>query len=297
MLAFHVDNNQVEKISGLTVEYPYTMHERDISEFTVPWHWHEELELNYVKSGTLKVTSATAEYLIHENEAFFVNTNVMLTKEAVPTDDTHTVEITHLFHPVFLSGHFQSLFETKYLDPVLKNRGIEIVIFRDTTENGRKMLSLLKEAEALFRKENCEFQIRSTLSSAWLVLMQEIRENETNIPTPTLASQERIRYMLSYIHLHYAEKITLADIAGSAAIGEREALRCFQKTLKRSPFDYLTEYRLSVAQKLLVESDHQITEIAFETGFSDSAYFGKVFRKKFSMTPKSYRTQFAGANN
>lgn len=43
MQAFITDQNQVEKIEGMTVEFPYCMHERNLTDFIVPWHWHEEL--------------------------------------------------------------------------------------------------------------------------------------------------------------------------------------------------------------------------------------------------------------
>lgn len=50
-LSFIQDENAVEAIDGITPEFPYTMHERDMSNFTVPWHWHEELEFNYAYKG------------------------------------------------------------------------------------------------------------------------------------------------------------------------------------------------------------------------------------------------------
>lgn len=289
MPAFFLDANQVEHISGMTREYPYCMHITDITNFTVPWHWHEELELNYVKQGAMKVITTNSEYTIHEGEAFFINTNVMEMKEALKDTDVHTIEIAHLFHPVFLSGHFQSLFESKYMNPILKNRQIEVVVMTPQTKSGKHMIRLLKAAESLQEKTDTEFQIRNILSEAWLVLTQELNENAKNLPPVTLANQDRIRYMLAFIHRSYAEKISLGQIAASANISEREALRCFQKTLKRTPFDYLNEYRLNQAKKLLCETDLSVTQIALQTGFSDGAYFGKVFRKMYHMTPKEYQ--------
>lgn len=292
MPAFFLDDNQVERISGMTREYPYCMHVTDITEFTVPWHWHEELELNYVKQGAMKVITTNTEYVIHEGEAFFINTNVMEMKEAINNTDLHAIEIAHLFHPVFLTGHFQSLFESKYLNPILKNRQIEVVVMTPQTKSGKKMIQLLKNAEELQKNKDMEFQTRNILSEAWLVLIEELHENAQNLPIITLASQERIRYMISYIHRNYAEKISLKQIAASANIGEREALRCFQKTLNRTPFDYLNEYRLNQAKKLLCETDLSVTQIALRTGFSDCAYFGKIFRKMYHMTPKEFQADY-----
>lgn len=52
MLSFETDRNQVEHIDGMTIEFPYCMHQRDLTSFVVPWHWHEELELGYIEKGT-----------------------------------------------------------------------------------------------------------------------------------------------------------------------------------------------------------------------------------------------------
>lgn len=101
--------------------------------------------------------------------------------------------------------------------------------------------------------------------------------------------RERIRTMVSYIHQHYADKITVSQIAMSAHISEREALRCFRRCLHMTPSDYLMEYRLHCVQRLLHEGALPVADIAQRTGFSDAAYFDKAFRAAFGMTPTQYR--------
>lgn len=39
--SFETDAYQIEKIAGMTDAYPYCMHRRDLTDFVVPWHWHE----------------------------------------------------------------------------------------------------------------------------------------------------------------------------------------------------------------------------------------------------------------
>lgn len=51
MRTFMTDENQVEKIEGMTVEFPYCMHRRDLTDLVIPWHWHAELELGYMERG------------------------------------------------------------------------------------------------------------------------------------------------------------------------------------------------------------------------------------------------------
>lgn len=54
---------------------------------------------------------------------------------------------------------------------------------------------------------------------------------------------------------------------------------------------YVINYRLSVAKELLLSNDYNISEIAFRTGFSTSAYFVKIFKERNGITPKEYRRQ------
>lgn len=95
--------------------------------------------------------------------------------------------------------------------------------------------------------------------------------------------------MISYIHRHFGEKISLADIADSAGISEREALRTFRKMLNQTPVDYLNDYRMSQACERLASTDETITEIALSCGFSDSAYFSRQFKKAYQINPAAYR--------
>lgn len=95
--------------------------------------------------------------------------------------------------------------------------------------------------------------------------------------------------MLLFIHTHYSEKLTLAEIASNAGLGVREAQRCFQRVLHQSPSEYLIAYRLNNAKKMLLETNASITEIAFHCGFSDAPYFSKTFRKDTGITPMEYR--------
>ena len=53
--------------------------------------------------------------------------------------------------------------------------------------------------------------------------------------------------------------------------------------------EYLIGYRLNESKKLLRESDLSITEIGLRCGFSGGAYFGKLFRTAYGVTPGAYR--------
>lgn len=54
----------------------------------------------------------------------------------------------------------------------------------------------------------------------------------------------RVKKMLGCIHENFADNLSLRDVAGAAGISERECLRCFERTIRLSPFQYLLKYRV-----------------------------------------------------
>ena len=278
-------DNQSEEIEGLTVEYPYVLHRVDLSATRIPWHWHEEVEFVLVREGRMRLLAAGKSFEFGRGEGFFTNTNVICSMENI--DACHID--SHLMNGTFLGGHFKSVFETKYMDPVLKNRSLEILEIRGENETQRKLLSKLKYAAGFYDEPDREFQTRNVFSEIWLLLLEEVRRAEFGKPAMRLSYQERLQTMISFIQQNYDRKISLEEIAASAQVGVREAGRCFQSCIHKSPFEYLMEYRIEMSMKLLRGTDQPVGEIALGTGFSSAAYFGKVFKKSKGMTPGEYR--------
>ena len=277
----------MEQIEGLRHEYPYILHRINLDETTIPWHWHQELEFIYVTEGKVKLKTSSRSYIFGEKEAFFMNTNTLCALENID----HCRLESHLFDPTFLGGHFKSIFETKYLNPVLQSKKIDVVVIRGETENQKRILKKIQQLGILQNKVDVEFQTRNLLSEIWLLLLEEIKNmDEQDVMTNT-QNQERLMTMLSFIHENYAKKLSLAEIAQSASVSKRECLRCFQNGIHESPFDYLIAYRIECAKKMLKSTDVPITEIALEAGFSNSAYFSKIFRRECGETPRKYREQ------
>ena len=75
-------------------------------------------------------------------------------------------------------------------------------------------------------------------------------------------------------------------------------MRYFKETMGTSFVDYLRDYRLTMASRLLTTSDSAILDIASETGFDNLSYFNRVFKKKYGMTPRQFRSEsFPGTEN
>ncbi|MBQ3529704.1 MAG: helix-turn-helix transcriptional regulator [Oscillospiraceae bacterium] len=285
-MKLQIRRNMMEEVEGLHNEYPYAFHHTDMRETTVPWHWHEALEFGYVVEGSLKISTTTQTLTLKKGEAYFTNSNALITVENVDA----CILDSHLFHPVFLGGHFKSVFETKYLNPVILNRDIDLLCFRSETDTQRALLGKLLQLSQLQAQPDVEFQTRSLLGEIWQLMLHIIQEADSSIYHAP-KNQDRILTMMAFIQENYAEKLTLEQIADAAAISTRECLRCFRESIRQSPMDYLIEYRVQVAKKLLETTSLSITEIALRCGFNSNSYFTKIFRRSCGKTPNAYRKE------
>ena len=286
-MKLHIRSNQMEEVEGLRNEYPYTFHHVALARTEVPWHWHEALEFNLVTEGVVKVSTANQSQVFRKGEGFFINSNVLASMENIE----NCVLDSHLFHPVFLSGHFKSVFETKYLNPVTQNRHLDLFALRGNTEAQAQILRKLRQLSRLQAEPDTEFQTRNLPSEIWLLLLEEIKNADNSIFHAPQKNQDRILTMIAFIQENFAEKLTLEDIADSAAVSTRECLRCFKAAIHQSPMDYLIEYRVRSAKKLLETTELSISDIALQCGFNSNSYFTKLFHRICGKTPNAYRKE------
>ena len=95
--------------------------------------------------------------------------------------------------------------------------------------------------------------------------------------------------MLQYINSNYSKNIILEDIAKYAQVSKSTALNLFNRFLHTTPINYLINYRLSQAARLLSYTEKKILAIAHETGFENTGYFCRKFKENYHLTPSEYR--------
>ena len=84
-------------------------------------------------------------------------------------------------------------------------------------------------------------------------------------------------------------RINLEDIARTVSISKSSVLNIFKSYLHTSPINYVLEYRLKRAAKLLSETENSVSVIAQTAGFENVGYFCRKFKALYGMTPKEYR--------
>lgn len=100
----------------------------------------------------------------------------------------------------------------------------------------------------------------------------------------------RIQQVAAYVMAHYSHHITLDEIASHIGMN-RSAFCIFFKRNKGMSFSqFVTQYRLSTACKLLRDTKKQVAEVCFAVGFNDLPHFSRVFKKHYGMSPTQFRT-------
>lgn len=98
-----------------------------------------------------------------------------------------------------------------------------------------------------------------------------------------------VRQAMAYIHEHYAESVSRADLARYVAITERYLTHCFREEMGITPTAYINRYRVKRAKLLLEQGKLNITEVAQAVGFSDGSYFSRVFQQEVDVAPGAYQ--------
>ncbi len=288
------DGSKEELLPDFDPDFPHiSSHlafDRHLNGF-VPWHWHKEAELFYIAAGVLEYYTPMGRTVFPAGSGGFINTNVLhMTR---PQDGVRgTTQFVHLFDSTLISGQQGNRIEQKYVAPLTTAPQVEVVSFSPNLVEHEETLVVLRASFQLSAEDpGYELKLRAMLSSVWLQVLE--------VSTPLRSAggiydktNDAIKQMMAYIHEHYPEKLTIAEIAAAAFISERECFRAFQSCLHTTPASYLNGYRLQKACQLLASGRGSVTEISHSCGLGSSSYFGKVFHNQFGCTPLEYRAKW-----
>jgi AraC-like DNA-binding protein len=102
---------------------------------------------------------------------------------------------------------------------------------------------------------------------------------------------DNINRLFNYINENYTSPITLAGAAKIACKSESAFCRFFKQISGTTFMEHVNDLRVSLACRLLRETDKPITEICFEAGFSNIANFNRQFKKRKNQSPRQYRSE------
>lgn len=289
-IEFHSGSKE-ELLPDFMPDFPYIASRVELDKFMgrfVPWHWHKTVELFYMESGVLEYDTPKGKRVFPAGSGGMVNSNVLhMTRPQAETEKN--IQLLHIFDPSLIAGEQGSRIEQKYVTPIVTAPQVEIIaLYPEDPAQARVLDCICKSFQLSEQDFGYEMKLRETLSDLWLQLLAMSRSGLEE-KRDYGKTNDKIKLMMIYIHEHYAEKISIAELAAAAFSSERECFREFHNCLHMTPVEYIKSYRLQMACHMLAKSLETITFISHACGLGSSSYFGKVFREYFGCTPIEYR--------
>jgi len=290
---FKLDNKRREILPSYSEELPFSCIQATLDSFIGRGlHWHSALEIDYVIDGTIEYQIASRETVVlKKGDAIFINSNIMHSAKAAKRDSVGNI-FAFLFGSHFLSGIIGGLLDQKYVLPLHQNPNVPFYVLHPDCPEHIHVLELLLRLPKLAEEEEYgyEFEMRSVLCRAWLILIKETDRIPCNkLKGGGREDSERLKKMAQYIQEHYMEKISLSQISAAAGLSERECTRCFRRNVHMTPILYLNHFRVRMAAQMLLHTNESIFSISELCGFNSCSYFGQVFREMTGKTPFAYR--------
>jgi AraC-like DNA-binding protein len=248
------------------------------------WHFHPELEIVYVKEGS-------GMRHVGNHLSYYENGDLVLIGTNLPhtgfTDENtgHKEEVVVHFQNTFIGEAFWELPEMKSISKLLQRSSTGIAFTGDSKYKIGGMLEKLSKQQP-FERLLLFLKILENMANAQDTLILNAKnysvQNNENL-------NERAADIFQYIKNKYMEQITLDEISSVAAMTVPSFCRYFKNLNDKTFTQFLNEFRIIEACKLLNETDFTIKEIAIRVGFNSIAHFNKHFKLVTSKTPRVYR--------
>lgn len=288
-------DSREERLPGYTPRFPHITSCVQGAHYLTgkaPWHWHESVELFYVRSGAILYRTPHSERVMRAGSGGLVNSNVLHSTQILKPEAELEL-VLHLFSPALVAGVPGGTVEEQYIRPLVQDKSRELILLDPSDAVQAETLALLQQSFSLTEDAyGYELRLQGILSEIWLRLAEQVHPRPCSGEEAATAAQQKLKQMMIYINTHYAEKITVPMLAAAAFCSERECYRAFQSCLHTTPAEYIRTVRLQSACKLLQETDRTVTEIAQSCGFGTSSYFGMQLHAETGCTPTAYRAKW-----
>ncbi len=259
------------------------------------WHWHEEIELIIINNGYATICIDDETITLAAGQAIMLNQGILHCVKPIPNEKCTFYSM--LFHPSFLFSYGQAYLSSKYLAPVIDSTSLKYLLMDESVTWQAELIEHINNAIAanLTRKFGFELVTRAELTLFWTGLLKLCTKDDSPIETATIevsADSRRVKQAIMYIEKHYASAITLEDIANSIHVSKSECCRCFKRTLKITPIEYVMKYRIFESTRKIrrdTPDSRSISSLAASVGFNNTSYFNKLFKKYLNCTPRQYK--------
>lgn len=259
------------------------------SQFYNKWHFHPELELTHIVKGRgTRFIGDHIEYF-EDDDLILVGSNLPHVWKNQNDDSELAVAQVVQFLPSFLGNDMVRKIEFKNVQNLIAQSTYGLKIVGITKDQVLLYLDFLFKANNSLDRLITLIRILDLLgTSSDLIPLSKslfmVKVDKQNV--------DRLNQVIDYTITNFAARITLEDIASLSNMSVSNFCKYFKGRMKKTYVQYLTEVRIGMSCKLLIENKLSVHQIAFESGFVNMSNFNRAFKLTKQMTPLSYRKSF-----
>jgi len=283
----------LKEITPLTNSDCFTMFSRVKAEFDFPLHYHEELELNFIKNakGARRVVGDhIAE--IEDLELVLVGSNLPHVWQTHKCRHKEIHEITIQFHKDLFDEKFLQRNQLSFIRSMLEKSSRGILFSKQTTEHIAPRLFNLQKKQGF----------DSVLELLSIMHELSISSNKHTLSAATFNNvklshnSRRIEKAYQYMNQNFDKQITLAEVSRLNNMTAVSFSRFFKSKTGMTFIDSVTEIRMGHSSRMLIDTAQSVAEIAYNCGFNNISNFNRIFKKKKGCTPKEFRENYSSGN-
>lgn len=282
--------NYHETKSHTASEFPYNTYLCSIPlDFTlVPLHWHAELEIVVIKKGTGLISVDFEKRTVSSGDIVFIRPGQL---HSIEQNGARKMEYENIIlKPELLISGEADLCARQFITPLMKGE-LRCVTFLTQAVPGYPEISdCISRIDHLCEKRPDGYQlaVKGFLFQLVFLLLSH-RQKKSTSPALQTKSLEKIKTILKYVEEHYADHITIDDMAAITFYSKSHFMKFFKAHMGTGFIEYLNDYRLTIAERLLRTSDATVLEIAEKSGFDNLSYFNRMFKRKYGQSPGKQR--------
>ncbi|REE78924.1 AraC-like DNA-binding protein [Paenibacillus taihuensis] len=252
-------------------------------------HWHDHIEWIYVKEGSARVQVDASFQALQKGELAFVNVKQLHSAVALAPG---TEMISIVFNEALVRGSGLDITEHHYFVPYLQKQLQWPSWMLDSDP-------LIEEMNASFARLVAEFQGKAPgyelLVKAELLrifgLYFRYAERSAAQALTRVPKQKSYDFtqLLHTLRERFQEPISVDEAARMVNLSKAHFCKVFKQVTGKTLIEYIHLLRVQEAERLLLDTNYPVTEIADLVGFSNMTYFGRVFKKMRSVAPTEIR--------
>ena len=202
------------------------------------------------------------------------------------------VHIHIAFDPNFVRPATKHFFESKFVQPLVEGKlSVPRIISPEDEVYDAVRREFDRPEPRVAGTDIFRCQLYATAVGLSAAIMPYCSTADSANPTQKNAS-DVVWICLNYIQKHYAEKISLSELAEQAHLHSNYLCALFKELTGITIFEHLTRYRINRAARILRSNRTPIHQVAEMCGFLSASFFCRKFTECYAMTPSAYRKNF-----